>query len=61
MPGTEAATSEACELQLSPFLPFDDRNDERRKACGRVGAPSYDVLLVLDTAKVLDCVTVRKN
>eukprot|EP00969_Alexandrium_andersonii_P134135 5933055-Alexandrium_andersonii.AAC.1 len=39
MPGAQAKSSEACELQLSPFLPFDDRNDERRKACGRVGAP----------------------
>eukprot|EP00969_Alexandrium_andersonii_P180707 7986312-Alexandrium_andersonii.AAC.1 len=46
---------------MSPFVPFDDRNDERRKACGRVGNPDYDTLLVFDTAQVLGSATVRKN
>eukprot|EP00969_Alexandrium_andersonii_P205105 9062792-Alexandrium_andersonii.AAC.1 len=45
MPGAQAGISKVVELQMSPFLPFDDRDDERRKACGRVGNPDYDALL----------------
>eukprot|EP00969_Alexandrium_andersonii_P155299 6865900-Alexandrium_andersonii.AAC.1 len=61
MPGAQAGTSEAVELQMSPFVPFDDRRDERRKACGRVGDPDFDTLLVFDTKAVLGSATVRKN
>eukprot|EP00969_Alexandrium_andersonii_P245638 10855719-Alexandrium_andersonii.AAC.1 len=46
---------------MSPFLPFDDRDDERRKACGRVGGPTYDALLVFGAQQVLGTVTARKN
>eukprot|EP00969_Alexandrium_andersonii_P023144 1012143-Alexandrium_andersonii.AAC.1 len=45
MPGAQAGTSEAVELQMGPLLPFGNRDDERRKACGRVGNPDYDTLL----------------
>eukprot|EP00969_Alexandrium_andersonii_P146721 6488350-Alexandrium_andersonii.AAC.1 len=51
MPGAQVGTSEAVELQMSPFLPVDDRDDEHRKACGRVGDPDYDTLLVFGTAQ----------
>eukprot|EP00969_Alexandrium_andersonii_P349888 15432078-Alexandrium_andersonii.AAC.1 len=46
---------------MSPFVPFDDRDDERRKACGRVGNPDFDTLLVFDTLQVLGGASVRKN
>eukprot|EP00969_Alexandrium_andersonii_P059238 2609300-Alexandrium_andersonii.AAC.1 len=46
---------------MSPFVPFDDRNDERRKACGRVGNPDFDTLLVFDTEAVLGSASARKN
>eukprot|EP00969_Alexandrium_andersonii_P263862 11662665-Alexandrium_andersonii.AAC.1 len=45
MPGVDAGTSEAVERQMSPFLPFNDRDDEHRTACRRVGNPSCDTLL----------------
>eukprot|EP00969_Alexandrium_andersonii_P071889 3172725-Alexandrium_andersonii.AAC.1 len=61
MPGAQAGASEAVEFQMSPFLPSDDRDDERRKARGRAGNPDYDTLLVFDTAQVLGGVAVRKD
>eukprot|EP00969_Alexandrium_andersonii_P243931 10777516-Alexandrium_andersonii.AAC.1 len=57
MPGAQAGTSEAVELQMSLFLLFDDCDDERRKACGRVGNPDYDTLVTFDAAQVLGSAT----
>eukprot|EP00969_Alexandrium_andersonii_P104835 4625529-Alexandrium_andersonii.AAC.1 len=61
MPGADAGTPEAVELQMGPFLPFGNRNDERRRARCRVGAPTYDALFVFDSDEALDAGTARKN
>eukprot|EP00974_Lingulodinium_polyedra_P132440 11221724-Lingulodinium_polyedra.AAC.1 len=46
MSGLAAGTSGSTELQFAPFLPFDDILPLRTVACGRVGAPDHDILLV---------------
>eukprot|EP00969_Alexandrium_andersonii_P016172 707961-Alexandrium_andersonii.AAC.1 len=43
---------------MSPFTPFDDWKEDgklcpRTNACGRVGGPGYELLIVMDSEELI--------